>query len=61
MHLTGEVGQPEFLEWPRTLTSAKRATVSAPGPRYSIRRPEIALAITSCWISDVPSKMVWDS
>ena len=27
--------------------------------RYSTRRPEIARAITSCWISEVPSKMVW--
>ncbi|NDE80889.1 MAG: hypothetical protein EB037_08225 [Actinobacteria bacterium] len=26
---------------------------------YSTRRPEIARAITSCWISEVPSKMVW--
>ena len=26
---------------------------------YSIRRPDIALAITSCWISLVPSKIVW--
>ena len=26
---------------------------------YSIRRPEIARAMTSCWISDVPSKIVW--
>jgi hypothetical protein len=25
---------------------------------YSTRRPEIALAITSRWISDVPSKIV---
>jgi hypothetical protein len=25
---------------------------------YSTRRPEIARAITSCWISEVPSKMV---
>jgi hypothetical protein len=24
---------------------------------YSIRRPEIALEITSCWICSVPSKM----
>ena len=26
---------------------------------YSIRIPEIARAITSCWISEVPSKIVW--
>ena len=26
---------------------------------YSIRRPEIARLMTSCWISDVPSKIVW--
>jgi hypothetical protein len=26
---------------------------------YSTRIPEIALAITSCWISLVPSKIVW--
>jgi len=25
---------------------------------YSTRRPDIALAITSRWISDVPSKIV---
>jgi hypothetical protein len=25
---------------------------------YSTRIPEIARAITSCWISEVPSKMV---
>lgn len=24
-----------------------------------MRRPEIARAITNCWISDVPSKIVW--
>ncbi len=27
------------------------------GPYYSIRSPEIALEITSCWICSVPSKM----
>ncbi len=26
---------------------------------YSILRPEIARLITNCWISDVPSKIVW--
>jgi hypothetical protein len=26
---------------------------------YSMRRPEMACAMTSCWISDVPSKIVW--
>jgi hypothetical protein len=26
---------------------------------YSIRIPLIALAMTSCWISLVPSKIVW--
>ncbi len=26
---------------------------------YSIRKPEIARLITNCWISDVPSKIVW--
>ena len=26
---------------------------------YSIRRPEMARLMTSCWISDVPSKIVW--
>jgi hypothetical protein len=30
-----------------------------PGDNHSIRRPEIARAITSCWISLVPSKIVW--
>jgi len=29
------------------------------GGDYSMRRPEIALAMTSCWISLVPSKIVW--
>ena len=28
-------------------------------PIYSMRMPEIARAITSCWISLVPSKIVW--
>jgi hypothetical protein len=27
------------------------------GEVYSTRRPEIARAITSCWISEVPSKI----
>ncbi len=26
---------------------------------HSIRRPDIARAITICWISEVPSKIVW--
>ena len=26
---------------------------------YSIRRPDMARAMTSCWISEVPSKIVW--
>ena len=30
----------------------------ATAPAYSSRIPEIARAITSCWISDVPSKIV---
>jgi hypothetical protein len=25
---------------------------------YSTRKPEIARAMTNCWISEVPSKMV---
>jgi hypothetical protein len=29
------------------------------GTGYSMRRPEIARAMTSCWISLVPSKIVW--
>ena len=37
-----------------------RATDQCPSPPiYSIRRPDIARAITSCWISLVPSKIVW--
>ena len=32
---------------------------SHPARNYSIRRPDIARAITSCWISLVPSKIVW--
>lgn len=27
---------------------------------YSTRKPEIARAMTSCWISDAPSKIVWN-
>ncbi len=34
-------------------------TRSAPRQLYSTRIPLIALAITSCWISPVPSKIVW--
>jgi hypothetical protein len=26
---------------------------------YSMRRPDMARAITNCWISLVPSKIVW--
>jgi hypothetical protein len=29
----------------------------SPGQGYSMRRPEIARAMTSCWICSVPSKM----
>ena len=29
------------------------------GEIHSMRRPDIARAITSCWISLVPSKIVW--
>src|SRR5687768_9191862 len=36
-----------------------RARPSSTRRSYSIRIPEIALAITNCWISDVPSKIVW--
>ena len=39
------------------LTSA--ATRPSESQIYSIRRPEIARAITNCWISEVPSKIVW--
>ncbi len=38
-------------------TSARRR--SAERPNHSIRRPEIAREMTSCWISLVPSKIVW--
>jgi hypothetical protein len=41
----------------------ERSTVlcahGSPRRIYSIRRPDIARAITSCWISRVPSKIVW--
>ena len=41
----------------------EQQTSEATGPSesqiYSMRRPEIARAITSCWISEVPSKIVW--
>jgi hypothetical protein len=35
---------------------AKRFTVDG---KCLARRPEIALAMTNCWISEVPSKIVW--
>jgi hypothetical protein len=44
------VGRPS---WPPAGEDAGRR------PNYSIRRPEIARAMTTCWISDVPSKIVW--
>ena len=31
----------------------------AEGRNYSMRRPDVARTITSCWISLVPSKIVW--
>ena len=34
---------------------------STPLADYSILKPDMARAITSCWISDVPSKIVWVS
>ena len=38
----------------------KRTSQGNPHPQnYSIRMPLIARAITSCWISLVPSKIVW--
>jgi hypothetical protein len=38
----------------------RSSTPTRPPQRsYSMRRPDIALAITSCWISLVPSKIVW--
>jgi hypothetical protein len=43
-----------------TLTRHGFVRNEPPGTQnYSIRKPLIARAITSCWISDVPSKIVW--
>ena len=39
------------------LSSTRRR--SAERQNHSIRRPDIAREMTSCWISDVPSKIVW--
>ena len=47
---------------PRRPRLTDRGVPTAPKVRiahYSIRRPLIARAITSCWISLVPSKIVW--
>jgi hypothetical protein len=41
----------------RALRPAVVATRPPTEPNYSIRKPEMALAITSCWICSVPSKM----
>lgn len=35
------------------------AAAACPQETHSIRKPEIAREITSCWISLVPSKIVW--
>ena len=40
-----------------TISSTRRR--SAERLNHSIRRPEIAREMTSCWISLVPSKIVW--
>jgi hypothetical protein len=37
----------------------RESQLSHPGKNYSMRMPEMDRAITSCWISLVPSKMVW--
>ena len=42
-----------------SLVRRRRFAASRLVEYYSIRRPEIARAMTSCWISDVPSKIVW--
>jgi hypothetical protein len=41
---------------PYDLPGASQDSETA-GSAYSIRKPEIARAITSCWICSVPSKM----
>jgi hypothetical protein len=41
-----------------TAANAKSQRLSTYGAFYSTRIPEIALAMTNCWISEVPSKMV---
>jgi len=49
----------------RVVTSAERTSLDRAMRRaavfesYSIRRPEIARLMTNCWISLVPSKIVW--
>ena len=40
---------------------SRTGSVRPARPIYSIRMPDIARAITSCWISLVPSKIVWIS
>ena len=40
-------------------TCEPRLTPRPARTNYSIRRPDIARAMTSCWISEVPSKIVW--
>ena len=50
---------PRLRGWRPCTGSPVRVELSRSEYAYSMRRPEIARAITSCWISLVPSKIVW--
>ncbi len=56
----GDGGDPmaEVVHAPASL-QAHQERVELEEQLYSMRRPEMARAITSCWISLVPSKIVW--
>lgn len=51
-------GNPVEVPAPCTpFTPCAIRSLCRPGQRYSIRKPEMALEMTSCWICSVPSKM----
>jgi hypothetical protein len=56
----GDGGHPmaEVVQAPASL-QAHQDQIELEAQLRSIRRPEMARAITSCWISLVPSKIVW--
>ena len=50
------------MEWEVNREVSEMTTLPVPlipNVLYSIRKPEIARLITSCWICSVPSKMSW--